>query len=143
MQIISPTIIWAIVGLGLIVLEIFTTSFFILFFGLGALIVAGIKLFGLSNLPIELVIFALIGVSGIIFFRKKVSDSFKNTKGIQIDKEKIITLSEDIAAGKTGSVTYLGSPWRATNKSADDMKKGEDVRIENIDGVTLMLNKKI
>ncbi len=138
----STTLIWAIIGLILIVLEVFTTTFFLLFFGVSALLVAVIKLFGLEYLPAEIIIFAALGIVGTFFFRKKITKSFRSTKTISIDKEKTVSITEAIPAGKSGSVMYQGAPWQAINESEEELKEGEEAVIDRIEGVKLILKQK-
>lgn len=139
---ISPTVIWACVGIALIVLEIFTTTFFLLFFGIAALVVSVIKLFGLEDLPTELIIFAAIGLAGTLIFRKKIMKSISSKPDLKIDKDKVVTVTEDIASKETGSITYRGSPWKAFNDSDYDLKKGDSAIISKIDGIRLILTQK-
>ncbi|MFH1356563.1 MAG: NfeD family protein [bacterium] len=140
---ISPTVIWAVVGLALIILEIFTTSFFLLFFGVAALLVSCVRLFGLDNLSIELLIFALLGGAGLLFFHRRLKEAFKASgKSISLDKEKDITVTEDIPAGQKGSIRHQGSPWKAINTSDVDLKEGDIAIIDSVDGITLNLKKK-
>lgn len=137
----TPSIIWACLGIVLIVIEIFTTTFVLLFFGIAGLIVAGITLFGYHSTPVELIIFGVVGCLGLIFFRKKVLKSFAPRDSVNTDQNKQITLSENIPAGKAGHVVYRGSPWMAFNNSTQDMVQGETVVIEKIEGVRLVLNR--
>ncbi|OVE80656.1 hypothetical protein BVY03_05730, partial [bacterium K02(2017)] len=125
MEEISPTTIWACLGIALIVIEIFSSTFFLLFFGISALVVALIRVIGLDHLAAELTIFALIGMAGTLVFRKKILKSFASKQEVNIDKDKVITLSEDIAAHQSGSIQYRGSPWSALNDSDYDLKKGD------------------
>ena len=71
MEQISPTWMWAIAGILLLMLEIATASFFIMFFGLSALIVAFLVHFGLSDIAWQILIFASLGGMGIFVFRSK------------------------------------------------------------------------
>ncbi|MBF0104335.1 MAG: hypothetical protein HQM16_03300 [Deltaproteobacteria bacterium] len=136
---ISPTIIWACVGIALIVIEVFTTTFFLLFFGVAALIVSVIKVFGLADLPTELIIFAIAGLAGTLIFRKKIVRSLASKTELEIDKDQVITVTADIPAGETGSVMYRGSPWKAFNDSPVDLKKGDDAVIKKVEGIRLIL----
>ncbi len=137
----SPTIIWACIGIVLIVIEVFTTTFVLLFFGIAGLIVAGITLFGYHSTPVELIVFGVLGCLGLVFFRKKVLKSFAPRDSVNLDQNKHLTITEDIPAGQAGSITYRGAPWMATNGSSRDMLKGETVVIEKIEGVRLVLNR--
>lgn len=144
---ITPTIIWACIGIGLILIELFTATFFILFFGIAALVVAATKLLNLTTLPADLILFAVIGVSGTLIFRNKMLKSLAVKAELKIDQHKVITMTEGIASKATGCVIYRGSPWKAFNDSETDLKKGDSAVIAKIDGIRLivvpeqMLNK--
>lgn len=136
---ISATYIWAIIGIVLIVLEIFTSTFFILFFGIAALTVALLRIFGVDHLATEIIIFATVGTGGTLIFRKKITESFRSTTPISQDKDTKIVLTNDVPAGGVSAITYQGSTWTAVNESARDFKKGETVLIDRVDGVKLII----
>lgn len=139
---ISPTIIWACLGVALIIFEVFTTTFFILFFGIAALLVAVIRLFGLDHTATEIILFAMTGIAGTLIFRKKIIKSFKSTSEIELPGDKLITITQDIDARSTGTIQYRGSTWRAINDSEYALKKGDVAVIERIDGVKLVLKQR-
>lgn len=142
MENISPTIIWAIFGICLIILEIFTTTFFLLFFGISALIVAIMKGLFLDHLTTEIFLFAIIGSLGILVFRKKVVESFKTTASVRGDAEQLVVIDAPIKIAGTGTVMYQGVPWIAINNSDHDFVTGEEVLIERTDGIKLILKEK-
>lgn len=136
---ISATYIWAIVGIVLIVIEIFTSTFFLLFFGIAALIVAVLRIFGMSHLATEIIVFALVGTAGTLIFRKKIRASFRSTSPVRQDKDTKIILDADMLAGGMASITYQGSTWTAVNESTRDLKKGDTVLIDRVEGVKLII----
>ncbi len=139
----TPTVVWAIFGLALIVLEVLTTSFFLLFFGISALIVAAFKLCGLSHVNAELFIFTLGGLGGILVFRKKLLTSIKPASiGAAVDSNKEIILSHAIANGHEAKIEYQGTTWTALNNTAIDMPKGSKVLIEKTESTKLILKHK-
>lgn len=139
----TPTTLWAIFGLILIILEVLTTSFFLLFFGVSALLVAGFKLIGLNHMNTEILIFALGGVAGILVFRKKLLTSFTSpTTEASVDNNKEITLSHAIAKGTEGKIEYQGTTWTALNPTNTDMPKGSKVLIEKTESTKLILKHK-
>ncbi len=138
---ISPTIIWAILGITLIITEVFTASFFLLFFGIAALVVAAAKLMGLENFTAELILFAVLGLAGALAFRKKVLASFKSDTSVVGTDGKVIAATEDIAAKGSGKIQYQGTVWMAVNSGEADIKSGDSVTIVKTDGVKLVLTK--
>jgi len=140
---IHPSIIWACVGLILIVLEIFTASFFLLFFGVAALIVALLPLLGLHAIALELIAFGVLGTLGILVFRKKIKKSLETRSTLKTDQHKVVALTETILAGQAGKIVYRGVPWTAFNNSGFDLKAGDAAVIEKIEGVRLILNRSV
>ena len=55
-------ILWCILGAVLIVAEIFTSGFVLLWFGIGALAAALVGLIGIDSLAIQFAVFALLSV---------------------------------------------------------------------------------
>jgi len=140
----SPTVLWAIFGLGLIIAEVLTTSFFLLFFGISALLVAGLKLCGLQHTNAELFIFTIAGLAGILVFRKKLLSSFKPTsEGAAVDNNKEITLTHAVAQGSEAKIEYQGTTWTASNPTNTDMHKGDKVLIEKTESTKLILKHKL
>lgn len=140
---ISPTIMWACLGIGLIIFEVFTTTFFLLFFGIAALLVAGLRFVGINDLPTEILIFSAIGILGTLIFRKKMMQSIHSKNHVNIDVGSSLTVTEDIRSKTEGSITYRGSPWKAFNNTEYTLSKGDAAIIENIEGVKIILNKKV
>jgi len=138
-EIFTPTLLWAVLGVCLIVVELLTSSFFLLFFGISALIVSGLRVIGLDHLSIEMAIFAVLGLAGTLIFRKKIRMSMQSSKKIKGDRDQRITLSKDIPANGSGSIVYRGTTWTALNNSEYDMKKGETAFIERLEGVKIIL----
>src|SRR5437763_16801616 len=56
-------VVWTVLGVILIVAEVFTPGFVLLWFGIGALAAALAGLAGLASLPLQFLIFALVSVS--------------------------------------------------------------------------------
>lgn len=135
----SPTILWAIFGLILITIEIFTLSFFLLFFGAAALLVALLKVLGLNNFPVELVIFSVLGMGGLLLFRKKLFASVQAKKNYQIDANQKVRLTEDIKAGEEAKIEYQGASWTAVNESGVDLHRGDQAVILRIESVKIFL----
>lgn len=133
----TTTLIWAIVGLLAILSELTMGSFFLLFLGLSALIVAGARLLGLDNLLWEALLFSALSLASILLFRKKLLASFRVKGQFRIDNS--VLLEVDMAPGATTSISYQGSMWTAVNVSNQVLKAGETAHIVKIEGVKLFL----
>jgi membrane protein implicated in regulation of membrane protease activity len=135
----TPTFFWVATGLVLIIAEMFSLSLVLLFFGVAALLVALAKFLGLNNLPLEIVLFAVLGIGSMLLFRRKLKQSLHTQSGISIDQNAMIVLTHDIPAHGTASVTYQGVTWTAVNETDSDFKKGTKVYVQRTDGVKLIV----
>ena len=138
---ISP-IFWAVLGMVLIIVEIVSLSFVLLFFGASALLVAGAKLAGLDHAAIEIALFAMGGVAGLLLFRKKLQDALTTRKALHIDKETLIILSAKVPAKGRSDIQYQGTTWTALNESDLDLNIGDEALISRTDGVKLIIRPK-
>lgn len=136
----SPTVLWAIAGLLLLIVEIFTLSFVVVFFGVAALIVALLKLFGLSNFTAELLIFGALGAACLFFFRQKLLKNFgRGAHGHSIDHHQQITVTAGIAPHGQAKVEYQGTLWDALNDSDRPIQRGDKVRVVKTEGIKLVV----
>ncbi len=135
----TPTFFWVATGLVLIIAEMFSLSLVLLFFGVAALLVALAKFLGLNNLPLEIVLFAVLGIGSMLLFRRKLKVSLQSQSGISIDRNAVIVLTEDLPAHGTATVTYQGVSWTAVNETDSDFKKGNKVYVQRTEGVKLIV----
>jgi membrane protein implicated in regulation of membrane protease activity len=101
--------IWLLIGVILCVVEaFFPTTFVALIMGLSAIAVALLSL-GLKNLTLQVILWFLFSLGGVILARK-----FLRTKpnNLRVDAEEGETLTA-IAPGEAGRVLYEGNSWRA------------------------------
>ena len=88
---------WVVLGIGLVVLEIFLPSFISLWFGMGAIIVGLVAwLFPQVGTPVEVLIWIIASITFVVFW-------FKYFKPKMIDKTKA-GVSRDAAIGEIGRV---------------------------------------
>ena len=66
----NPILIWFLVGLGMFLLELVSPGFFILFFGIGAWIVALLCYFAPLSLNAQLFSFIVASVVSLLLLRK-------------------------------------------------------------------------
>ena len=111
-------ILWCILGAILIVAEIFTSGFVLLWFGIGALAAAFAGLIGIDSLAIQFLIFAVVSIgltaaSRTIFVnyfsREKTGESLRS--GVDALPGKIGTVvSSSRGALQEGAVKFLVRP---------------------------------
>jgi len=137
-----------LLGLGFIVAEAFLPSFGILGLGgIASFVVGSIILMDGSNLSVSLPMiggtalvaaaFLLWALSRFISLRKRHSVS-----GIeQTSRQKAVVLDdfEDEEDQYRGAVRLAGERWKAVSK--EPLEKGDEVRVERIDGLTAYVVK--
>jgi inner membrane protein len=143
-------ILWAVFGLILVVAEIFTTGFVLLWFGVGALMAAFAALIGIDSLIIQFLIFAgvstgLTAASRTIFLnyfsRERSGESLKS--GVDALPGKIGTVvSSSRGALNEGAVKVFGSTWTAYPADGEEpLEAGERVCVERIEGASIYVKR--
>lgn len=135
-----PILVWVVVGFVLLAAEMVTLTFVLAFFGIGALVVALLKwLLGLESVPVEILIFAAVSVSGLLFLRRKFQSTWSPKETVATDEGKIIFLSCDVPARSRRQIEYQGSTWTAENETLVHLPMGTRVQIVRTDGLTLII----
>src|ERR1043166_8745653 len=114
-------IFWAILGAVLIVAEIFTTGFVLLWFGIGALAAGLAGLLGLHSIILQFAIFAVVSMALTAASRTIFVNYFSHEKtgqllrtGVDALPGKIGTVvSSSRGALQEGAVKVFGSTWTA------------------------------
>jgi membrane protein implicated in regulation of membrane protease activity len=143
-------ILWCVLGLVLIVAEIFTTGFVLLWFGIGALAAAFAGIIGIDSLALQFLIFAgvsiaLTAASRTIFInyftREKTGNELRT--GIDSLPGKIGTVvSSSKGALNEGAVKVFGSTWTAYPAVGEQpLEAGERVRVESIQGASIYVRR--
>ena len=143
-------ILWTVLGVILIIAEVFTPGFVLLWFGVGALAAAFAGLVGLDSLPLQFLIFILVSValtaaSRTIFVnyfsREKTGDDLKS--GVDALPGKIGTVvSSSHGALNEGAVKVFGSTWTAYPAEGEDpLEAGERVAVERVQGASIYVRR--
>src|SRR3989440_5748353 len=143
-------ILWVILGAILIVAEVFTTGFVLLWFGIGALVAALAGLVGIDSLALQFLIFAGVSVSLTAasrtifvnyFSREKTGDSLRS--GVDALPGKIGTVvSSSRGALQEGAVKVFGSTWTAYPAPGEPpLEAGERVCVESIEGASIYVKR--
>jgi inner membrane protein len=133
---------WAVLGFGLGLLELATPGgFFILFFGIGALLVSGLSLLGVAGpLWVQWVLFGGLSVVSLMFFRDPLLRRMRaseRTGLIDSLTADIAVAKEDIAPGAVGRAELRGTAWSALNIGAGALHRGQRCAVHRVDGLTL------
>jgi membrane protein implicated in regulation of membrane protease activity len=135
--ILSPMIIWAIVGVVLIIFELMGRTFVLVFFGVGALIVSITTWLGITpGLGSQLAIFAVSSILLTLAFRKTAKKLFFGSHDIVPDyKGQKVKIVKAIPVGGEGAISYRGSEWIAFSESTETIPEGSTVEIISLDGI--------
>jgi membrane protein implicated in regulation of membrane protease activity len=143
-------ILWVVLGAILVVAEIFTSGFVLLWFGVGAFAAAFAGMIGINNLALQFLIFAgvsigLTAASRTIFLkyfsREKTGDSLRT--GVDSLPGKIGTVvSSSKGSLHEGAVKVFGSTWTAYPAPGEDpLEAGERVCVDNVQGASIYVRR--
>ncbi len=131
---------WMLLGLALLISEMVTPGFFLLFFGVGAIVVGFLELAGVGGPAwMQWLIFSATSVISMLLFRKPLLKRFKqlDTTGVdQLENEYAVAM-EDITLDRMGKAELRGSPWNAKNVGAGTIALGQRCRVERVEGLIL------
>ncbi|HEX8493125.1 MAG TPA: NfeD family protein [Pyrinomonadaceae bacterium] len=143
-------ILWMILGIILIVAEIFTPGFVLLWFGVGALAAAFAGLIGVTSLPLQFLIFAVVSTaltaaSRTIFVnyfsREKTGNDLKSGVDALPGKTGIV-VSSSRGALNEGAVKVFGSTWTAYPAEGEEpLEAGERVAVERVQGASIYVRR--
>ena len=143
-------VLWSILGAILIVAEIFTSGFVLLWFGVGALAAALVGLVGVDSLLIQFMVFALVSVgltaaSRTIFLNyfSRESSGPALRSGVEALPGKIGTVvSSSKGALHEGAVKVFGSTWTAYPAPGEPpLEAGERVCVESVEGASIYVKR--
>ncbi|MCA1849675.1 MAG: NfeD family protein [Acidobacteria bacterium] len=143
-------IIWMVLGVILIVAEVFTPGFVLLWFGVGALAAALAGLVGVSSLAVQFVIFALVSIALTAASRTIFVNYFSHEKtgsdlktGVDALPGKVGTVvSASEGALHEGAVKVFGSVWTAYPAEGEKpLEAGERVEVERVQGASIYVRR--
>ena len=143
-------IFWTVLGAVLIIAEIFTTGFVLLWFGIGALAAAFAAFIGVNSITAQFLIFAIISIaltaaSRTIFVnyfsREKAGGDLKS--GVEALPGKIGTVvSSSRGALQEGAVKVYGSTWTAFPIEGEEpLEAGDRVIVESVKGASIYVRR--
>jgi inner membrane protein len=133
----SPEMVWAVVGLLLLIAELATFSFILCFIGLGALIVALTTWIGITpSFSGQLAVFTGSSMMTLILLRKTARKLFAGHADTRPDYAgQKVRVVKSIPAGGEGAIQYRGSDWIAFSDSSQTIPEGASAQIETIEGI--------
>src|SRR5215813_13137226 len=143
-------IFWIILGAILVIAEIFTTGFVLLWFGIGAL-AAGVAAFvGVNSIPAQFLIFAIVSIAltaasrtiFVNYFSRERSGGDLKT-GVEALPGKIGTVvSSSRGALHEGAVKVFGSTWTAYPADGEEpLEAGDRVEVIKVQGASIYVKR--
>lgn len=141
-------IMWLILGVGLIIAEVFTLGFVLLWFGIGALAAAAAGLLG-APFILQFTIFALLSIAltamSRTIFAKYLSHGEENTLKMGVDSMPgqigTVTLGSKGALNE-GAVKVYGSTWTAFPIDSESfLVEGEKVEVVSVKGSSIYVRR--
>lgn len=141
-------ILWGILGVFLIIAEIFTLGFVLFWFGVAALIAALASFLGVGLVG-QFLIFAIVAtaltvMSRTIFYQyNPFGNEEEYLTGVDTLPGQIGTVKEGSkGALKEASVNVYGSTWKAFPvDDEDDLKEGEKVEVVRVEGSSIYVRR--
>lgn len=133
---------WLVLGLLLVVAEMASSGgFYIIFFGIGALVVGLLASFDLAGpLWMQLLLFSAISVGSLLIFRRRLLRWLQmepQTPPVDALVGEVGVATEDLAPGTVGRVELRGTGWSARNVTSGVLARGARCRVVRVDGLTV------
>lgn len=134
---------WLVVGLLLMVGELATPGgFYIIFFGVGAVVTGFLALLGVGDLSVQVFLFIVLSVSGLLFFRTGLLRQFQpDPQAPAVDSlvGEVAVASTTLEAGSIGKVELRGASWSARNMADVPVPPGGRCRVARVEGLLLIV----
>jgi membrane protein implicated in regulation of membrane protease activity len=138
-----PWWLWMLFGLTLLLLEVQTfNSFYLLFFGTGALLVGLLDAVGLVEADwLQWLLFSVLSIATLALFRRPIMMRLATAGTDRVDNlvGETAIATEDIPSGGVGKAEMRGTVWTARNDGPTSLPKDTRCRVERVDGLMLWL----
>ena len=144
----NPILIWFAVGLVLFILELVSPGLIMIFFAVGAWMVALICVAAKISINVQLFLFLIFSIVSLVIFRKKLTGvshgHIKAEQDLDKDVDDFIghhaVVKEEITPEKPGKIEFKGVLWTAEAK--DKIAVETVVKIVKKDNLTLCVKVK-
>lgn len=139
--------IWIVFGLALLLGELITPGgFYILFFGIGAVVVGGLAGFDFAGPAwFQVILFLLVSVVTLWLFRERLLKVTQGATPYNVDSMvgETAVIMEEIPSNGIGKAEMRGTSWNARNIGEKPLARGERCRVERIEGLTLFVRGEV
>lgn len=136
---------WMLLGLVLLGVEMVTPGgFYILFFGLAALIVGSLAGLGFAQAEwLQWLLFSGLAILSLLVFRGPLlawmKKQEKDLPAVDSLAGESATPLEDLVPGATGKAELRGTTWTAHNAGPAPLTKGQRCKVERVEGLTIWI----
>ena len=137
--------LWAFLGLFLLGSEIVTPGgFYMLFFGIGALVVGALVGLGMIHSEwMSWLLFSVFSVASLVLLRpplrRLMTADRGNASSVDTMGGETAIVLQDLPPGATGKAECRGSTWNAHNAGDKPLLKGQRSLVDRVDGITLWI----
>lgn len=136
--------VYAALAVGLLFIELHTTSFYAMFIAIGAIGAAVVAWLSPSAVPAQVATAIALSVLGVVLFRPFAARLYRRTErgpvGIGVHGglvgQRAVALD---VIGKTGHVLLRGESWLAASQDGGVIEPNDDVVITRVQGTTLLV----
>ena len=135
--------IWILLGLLLLLAELLTPGgFYIIFFGIGAVVVgvlAGLNAAG--PLWFQFILFSILSVLTLWLFREKLLQLTQGERRKNVDSlvGETAVATEEIHLNAVGKAELRGTSWNARNVGDRPLTRGQRCIVERVEGLTIFV----
>jgi membrane protein implicated in regulation of membrane protease activity len=141
-------IIWLVLGVGLIIAEVFTLGFVLFWFGIGAVAAALVGLLG-GGLLLQFLVFAIVSIAltamSRTIFANYLTHRDEDTMKMGIDSlpgQVGTVTSPSRGALMEGAVKVYGSTWTAFPADGEtELTEGEKVEVVSVKGSSIYVRR--
>jgi hypothetical protein len=136
--------LWLVLGLIFVGLEVLTPGgFYVLFFGIGALVVGSLAGFGWSGpIWLQVLLFSAISLLSLLCFRPhlvRATRSKERPDPIDTLEGETALLVDDLQPDAVGRAELRGTTWTVRNGDQRLLVRGQRCRVSRVDGLTLWI----
>jgi membrane protein implicated in regulation of membrane protease activity len=133
----EPHYWWAIIGFGLIIVELVAGTFYLLVIGGAALIGAVIAWAGLP-FAVQAVVTSVLAIAGVVYVHHRRATAVPSADSNALDVGQNVTMDSWVdEAQRLARVNYRNAQWDARVLGAGAVSPGAMLVISAIDGSTL------
>jgi inner membrane protein len=136
---------WLALGLLLLGAEMLAPSgFYLLFFGLAAIVVGAVAGFGFMEPAwIQWLLFSILSIVFVVVLRPPLIRRSKSQVHTSDNVDTIVgetaVLLQDLPPGTVGKAELRGAVWSVRNTGQAPLTKGQRSRVERVDGLMLLV----